>query len=195
MAGESGRILAPSWTLSKPVRSRDCVFALGESMGAAIALQSASVEPRIEGVAAESSFSDLREASYDYAGLRFSPLLGKTLFRPAAIVVVRSVEKEAGFKAEDVSPERPLLNARSLSSSFAERGTIRCPADTPGAFTLLQSELRNCGSCRAQPTPPPWAQHRRSSSGVSSHSTAQSTRRENEARCGSAVAVRERFGI
>src|SRR5207249_7908666 len=37
------------------------LYALGESMGAAIALQSAAVEPRIEAVAAESSFSNLRE--------------------------------------------------------------------------------------------------------------------------------------
>jgi alpha-beta hydrolase superfamily lysophospholipase len=38
------------------------LFALGSSMGAAIALESAGVEPRIAGVVAESSFSDLREA-------------------------------------------------------------------------------------------------------------------------------------
>jgi alpha-beta hydrolase superfamily lysophospholipase len=58
------------------------LFALGESMGAGIALQSVAIEPRIEGVVAEASFASLREASYDYAGLRRSPLLGKTLFAP-----------------------------------------------------------------------------------------------------------------
>src|SRR5882757_3939647 len=46
------------------------LFALGESMGAGIALQSAAVEPRIEAVVAEASFANIREASYDYAGLR-----------------------------------------------------------------------------------------------------------------------------
>ena len=61
------------------------LYALGISMGAAIALQSAAVEPRIEGVIAEDPFADLREVSYDYAGLHFSPFLGKTLFRPATI--------------------------------------------------------------------------------------------------------------
>src|SRR5262249_33026672 len=59
------------------------LYALGASMGAAIALQSAAVEPRIEGVVAEASFASLREVSYDYAGLWFSPWLGKTLFRTA----------------------------------------------------------------------------------------------------------------
>jgi len=64
-----------------PARSQDNrrkqerrLFALGESMGAAIALQSAAIDPRIAGVVAESSFSDLREVSYDYAGP--PPVLG-----------------------------------------------------------------------------------------------------------------------
>jgi alpha-beta hydrolase superfamily lysophospholipase len=85
-----------------------CLFALGESMGGAIALQSAGIEPRIEGVVAESAFRDLREVSYDYAGLRFSPLLGKTLLRPAAMAGISGAEKEGGFRAEDVSPEKAV---------------------------------------------------------------------------------------
>jgi pimeloyl-ACP methyl ester carboxylesterase len=58
------------------------LFALGESMGAGIALQSAAVEPRIEAVVAEAAFASLREASYDYAGLQRYPLLGMTLLAP-----------------------------------------------------------------------------------------------------------------
>jgi alpha-beta hydrolase superfamily lysophospholipase len=85
-----------------------CLLELGESMGGAIALQSAAAEPRIAGIVAESSFSDLREASYDYAGLHLSSWLGKTLFRPGAVMVVRAGEKEAGFKAENVSPEKAV---------------------------------------------------------------------------------------
>ncbi len=81
-------------------------------MGAAIALQSAAIEPRIEGVVAESSFSDLREASYDYAGLHISPWLGKTLFRAGASAVVSAGEKESRFKAEDVSPEKAVAERR-----------------------------------------------------------------------------------
>jgi len=85
-----------------------CLFASGESMGAAVALQSAAIEPRIEAVVAESAFRDLREVSYDYAGLYTSPLLGKTLLRPVAILAVRSGEREGGFRAEDVSPEKAV---------------------------------------------------------------------------------------
>lgn len=84
------------------------LFALGISMGAAIALQSAAVEPRIEAVVAEDPFANLREVSYDYAGMHFSPLLGKTLFRPAVMVAMHAVKEEGGFNPDDVSPEKAV---------------------------------------------------------------------------------------
>ncbi|HVN09984.1 MAG TPA: alpha/beta fold hydrolase [Patescibacteria group bacterium] len=87
-----------------------CLFASGESMGASVALQSAAVEPRIEAVVAESAFRNLREVAYDYAGLHMSPLLGKTLFRPVAVMGLHSAEKEGGFRAEDVSPEQAVAS-------------------------------------------------------------------------------------
>jgi alpha-beta hydrolase superfamily lysophospholipase len=60
------------------------IFALGESMGAGIALQSAGVDPRIEAVVAEAPFASLREASYDYAGLQEYPRFSaKRSSRPA----------------------------------------------------------------------------------------------------------------
>src|SRR5467141_1973288 len=71
-----------SFTSSTSSTSDFHLFALGESMGAGIALQSAAADPRIEAVVAEASFASLREASYDYAGLRWSPLLGKTFLAP-----------------------------------------------------------------------------------------------------------------
>ncbi len=84
------------------------LFALGVSMGASIALLSAAVEPRIEAVVAEDPFANLREVSYDYAGLDVSPLLGKTLLRPAVIITMHSVRKEGGFDPQDVSPEKAV---------------------------------------------------------------------------------------
>lgn len=89
-------------------------FALGSSMGAAIALQSAAIEPRIAGVVAESSFSDLREVTYDYAGLHWSPWLGKTLFRPGAWTVISTAQKEGDFSIDEVSPEKSV-SARPFS--------------------------------------------------------------------------------
>jgi hypothetical protein len=84
------------------------IFALGESMGAAIALQSAGADPRIEAVVAESSFANLREAAYDYAGLRRSPLLGKTLFGPGTWTLLYRGEKLGGIPLAEVSPEKAV---------------------------------------------------------------------------------------
>jgi alpha-beta hydrolase superfamily lysophospholipase len=91
-----------------PMESPHHVFALGSSMGAAIALQSAGVEPRIIGVVAESSFSDLREIAFDYAGLHWSPLLGETLFRPGTWTLISTAQNEGGFSVDEVSPEKSV---------------------------------------------------------------------------------------
>ena len=140
------------------------IFALGESMGAGIALQSAGADPRIEVVVgtrakahhievvvAESPFSSLREASYDYAGLQQYPLLGKTLFAPGAWIMLARGQFLAGFSASEVSPERgvrarpfPVLlicdaNDNVLPCRHAER-IYRAASDpkelwvVPGAF-------------------------------------------------------------
>jgi len=84
------------------------LFALGESMGAGIALQSAGADPRIEAVVAEASFANLQEAAYDYAGLRQYPWLGKTLFAPGAWLLVYRGEHLAGFPGTEVSPEKAV---------------------------------------------------------------------------------------
>jgi alpha-beta hydrolase superfamily lysophospholipase len=84
------------------------IFALGESMGAGVVLQSAAVEPRIEAVVAEAAFANLREASYDYAGLRRSPLLGKTLFAPFSWMLLYRGEKLTGLPVAEVSPEKAV---------------------------------------------------------------------------------------
>jgi uncharacterized protein len=86
------------------------IFALGESMGAGIALQSAAADPRIEAVVAESSFADLREASYDYAGLRKYPWLGKTLLSPFTWTLVYRGEKLTGLPVAEVSPVKAVAS-------------------------------------------------------------------------------------
>ena len=96
-----------STSLTSSTSSRH-LFALGESMGAGIALQSAAVDPRIEAVVAEASFATLREASYDYAGLRRSPILGKTLFAPFSWTLLYRGEKLTGLPVAEVSPEKAV---------------------------------------------------------------------------------------
>ena len=84
------------------------LYAMGVSMGAAQVLDSAAVESRIAAVVAEDPFASLREVSYDYAGLHFSPMLGKTLFRPATITALHSMAKAGGFDPDAISPERAV---------------------------------------------------------------------------------------
>lgn len=84
------------------------LFALGASMGGAIALQSAAVEPRIEAVVAEAPFASLREVSYDYSGLDISPVLGKTLLWPASYFAMRGAAQAGQFDPDDVSPEEAV---------------------------------------------------------------------------------------
>jgi uncharacterized protein len=84
------------------------LFALGESMGAAVALESAAVEPRMDGVIAEGAFRNLREVTFDYAGLQESEFLGKTVFRPTAVVAVFIAQKQGRFLFENVSPEKSV---------------------------------------------------------------------------------------
>jgi alpha-beta hydrolase superfamily lysophospholipase len=84
------------------------LYALGASMGGAIALQSAAVEPRIEAVVAEAPFASLREVSYDYAGLDISPLLGKTLLWTASFFAMREAAQAGQFDPGNVSPEKAV---------------------------------------------------------------------------------------
>src|ERR1700722_6929889 len=60
------------------------LYALGVSMGAAIALQSAAIEPRIEAVVAEDPFEHLREVTSASAASNPARLQAKPLFGPAS---------------------------------------------------------------------------------------------------------------
>jgi uncharacterized protein len=85
-----------------------CVYALGVSMGAAIALQAAGEDTRIAGVIAEAPFSSLREASYDYASFHLNPWLARIFLRPGVEAGILKIEREGGFKVEAISPERAV---------------------------------------------------------------------------------------
>jgi uncharacterized protein len=120
------------------------IFALGESMGAGIALQSAAADPQIEAVVAESSFANLREASYDYAGLQKYPWLGQTLFAPGAWVMLYRGQSLAGFSAAGVSPEQSvaarafpvLLICDAADSTLPCRHTEKIYAAARGPKTM-----------------------------------------------------------
>ena len=93
-----------------PVCAPNHIFALGESMGAGIALQSGASDPRIEAVVAEASFANLREAAYDYAGFRKYPRLGKTLLAPFSWTLLYRGEKLTGLPLAEISPMKAVAS-------------------------------------------------------------------------------------
>jgi pimeloyl-ACP methyl ester carboxylesterase len=100
--------------LAQQVHPR-CLFGLGESMGAAILLQSLATEPRFCAVVAESPFSDFRDAAYDQTA-RFvgaGPWLGATLFRPAIDMGLIYARFRYGLVLEDASPRDAVARTRT----------------------------------------------------------------------------------
>jgi pimeloyl-ACP methyl ester carboxylesterase len=118
------------------------LYALGVSMGAAIALQSAAVEPRIEAVVAEDPFASLREVSYDYAGVEISPWLGKTLFRPASVLAIRRAGEAGGFDPDEVFPEKAV--AQRAFPVLAICGTMDRRIPCRHAETICRAALGAC---------------------------------------------------
>ncbi len=84
------------------------LFAIGVSMGGAIALDATAADPRIEAVVAECPFASLQEASYDYVSGHRGPWLGRTILWPATIAGIYAMEREGHFDAAESAPERAV---------------------------------------------------------------------------------------
>jgi len=84
-----------------------CIFALGESMGAAQLLQSLDTPPHFCAVIAESSFANFREIAYDRMGQPFhlGPWVGRTILRPLVEVAFLRARLKYHLRMDNVSPE------------------------------------------------------------------------------------------
>jgi dipeptidyl aminopeptidase/acylaminoacyl peptidase len=112
-----------------------CVFALGESMGAGILLESLAAEHRFCAVVAESGFADFREAAYDRVSGEFAtgPWLAKTVLRPVIEGAFLEGRFVHGLRLESVRPEE------AVAASATPILLIHGAADTH--LRLRQSEL------------------------------------------------------
>ena len=90
-----------------------CIFGLGESMGAAELLQSLATNPDFCAIAAESPFANFREIAYDRMGQAFhsGPWLGRTLLRPVVEVAFLRVRWKYGIDMQTVSPEQSIATS------------------------------------------------------------------------------------
>jgi len=88
----------------------DCIFGLGESMGAALLLQSLRSETRFCAVAAESPFATFREIGYDRVGqfFRTGPWLGRTVLRPIVEFAFVYARWKYRLDFKQVSPENAV---------------------------------------------------------------------------------------
>jgi len=91
-----------------------CVFGMGESMGAAVLLQSIEKENRFCAVIAESSFASFRQIAYVRVGQFFhtGPWLGRIVLRPAVETAFLYGRLTRGINLADASPERSVVGSR-----------------------------------------------------------------------------------
>ena len=91
-----------------------CIFGMGESMGAAILLQSVREEPRFCAVVAESSFASFRQIAFvrvgQFAGT--GAWLGKIVLRPAVELAFLYGRMTRGVSLTDASPEDAVVGSR-----------------------------------------------------------------------------------
>lgn len=93
-----------------------CVFGMGESMGAAILLQSVEKEKRFCAVVAESSFASFRQIAYVRVGQFFhtGTWLGRVALRPAVELAFLDGRLTRGINLADASPERSVAGSRPI---------------------------------------------------------------------------------
>src|SRR5579872_102875 len=138
-----------------------CVFGLGESMGAAELLQSLDTHPKMCAVAAESPFADFREIAYDRMGQPFhtGPWLGRTFLRPVVEVAFLRSHWKYGLDMERVSPAKSsarshlpvlLIHGRA-DSNIPVRHSELIHARAPGTILWEVPYADHCGAFSVAP--------------------------------------------
>ena len=91
-----------------------CTFGMGESMGAAILLQSVREETRFCALVAESSFANIRHIAYVRVGqfVGTGTWLGKIALRPAVELAFLYGRITRGVSLTDASPEDAVVGSR-----------------------------------------------------------------------------------
>jgi alpha-beta hydrolase superfamily lysophospholipase len=132
-----------------------CVFALGESMGAGILLESLAVEHRFCAVAAESGFADFREAAYDRVSGEFStgPWLAETVLRPVIDGAFLEGRVVHGLNLETIRPKD------AVAASATPILLIHGAADTH--LRLRQSQLLHQANPKTELWVVPGVEHTR----------------------------------
>ena len=139
----------------------ECIYGLGESMGAAQLLQSLGSDPIFCAVVAESSFSDLREVGFDRAGQFFhtGPWLGRTLLRPVIEIAFIYSRWKYGLDLERVSPMAAVAVAKTpvllihgqIDSNIPVRHSRQIKAAAPVVVLWEVPAADHCGAISVAP--------------------------------------------
>jgi hypothetical protein len=139
----------------------NCVYGMGESMGAAILLQALKTTPFCA-VVAESPFANIRQIAYIRTGQVFGvgSWLGCTILRPAVELALVYGRLTRGVNMAAASPEDavagssvPILLIHGLADdNIPPRQSEMIRARNPAAVTLW--EVPNAGHCGASSAAP-----------------------------------------
>jgi len=142
-----------------------CVDGLGESMGAAMLLESLKTTPGYCAVVAECPFASFREASYDRLGERLGagPWLGQTALRPAVEAGFLYARWRYGVDLDQASPEDAVAGSRvpvllihgkvdtNLPPRHSELIVARSAGRAPGVVLWEPADAGHTGAAGAEP--------------------------------------------
>ena len=142
-----------------------CINGLGNSMGAALLLESLPAAPGFCAVVVESPFANFREASYDRLAERVDAgaWLGRTLLRPAVETGFLYARWKYGVDLEQDSPENAVaassvpvllihgLKDTNLPSRHSEMIVARSSSRKPAVVLWEPAEAKHTGASGAEP--------------------------------------------
>jgi pimeloyl-ACP methyl ester carboxylesterase len=137
-------------------QSPPCIFALGESMGAAQLLQSLEMEPGFCALVAESSFSTFREMAYDRVGQFFQtgPWLGRSILWPVVEAAFLYSQWKYGLETAKISPEDAVAKSQvpillihgALDGNIPPRHSRRIQARNKSVVLWEVPKADHCGA-------------------------------------------------
>lgn len=151
------------WIVS--AKAPRCVYAIGESMGAAQLLDSLNVEPGFCAVVAESPFANFREASFIRLGqqLGVGDWAGRTLLRPAVETALLYVRWRYHVDLSQDQPDRAVARSRvpvllihgmldrNLPPRNSEMILARNHGRNPNVVLWEPRDADHCGAATAEP--------------------------------------------
>ncbi|HEY6337045.1 MAG TPA: alpha/beta fold hydrolase [Candidatus Sulfotelmatobacter sp.] len=150
----------PDSTRSSEGHAR-CIFALGESMGAAQLLQSLDSSTPFCAVVAESSFATFHEIAFDRMGQPFhlGPWFGRVILRPLVEAAFLRARWKYNLDLQQVSPEDSVARTQvpvllihgQIDSNIPIRHSREIRARNPNAILWEVPHADHCGAISTAP--------------------------------------------